>query len=244
MRSVARIKVTGVELKAGFLTFLRGILSVVEASRLDQAFAYGLAVIFVLMPVGFIGMLLNWALARKNVWVGPTVVSVAAVFLLVCAALMSNENFLRDIRLQGIKWPSLLSVALAWLAVVVFGGMSCGFERMGIVEIHPKVPFGDGCATRYADMYLWHLFDSIPGIKFNETIGWTQRYTYHDALSGWLLLSFKALVLISVIGSFVVCGRLRREALSAADPSGQPEKKDAARGGSGSIDGTGVGSTA
>ena len=85
-------------------------------------------------------------------------------------------------------------------------GLSCGFERIGIINIQPSVPIADGCATRYADFYLWHLFDSIPGIKFAETLGWEQRYKYSDNLSGWLLLSFKLLVIVSVIGSLSYAG--------------------------------------
>ena len=212
MRLVEQAKEVVPELKAGLRTFLRHALSLVQASRIPEALAYGLAVVFVLAFVGLTGIVMNWALARQSVWFGLTVLAVAAVLLILFAALMTNEQFLRDIRLQGIQWPSLLSVALAWFAVVIFGGLSCGFERLSLVEIRPKVPFADGCATRYADMYLWHLFDSIPGIKFNETVGWTQRYAYSDKLSGWLVLSFKVLVILSVIGSFVACGRLRREA--------------------------------
>ena len=144
-------------LKTALLAFLRGL----RKSRLAEGIGYVVAAIFVLYPIILVGQLLNWALARESAWVGYVVVATIAVCLLFFAALMTNEQFLRDVRLQGMKWPSLLSVALAWLAVVVFGGMSCGFERMGLVEIVPNVPFDEGCATRYADMYLWHLFDSI-----------------------------------------------------------------------------------
>ena len=220
-----RAKQIAFELGRGLLTFLRGPRRLLESSRLLDALAYGLASIFVLMPISFIGMGLNWALASESTWFALTVVVVSAMLLLLFAALMTNEQFLKDIQLQGIRWPSLLSIALAWLAVIVFGGLSCGFERVGIVKIQPSVPFADGCATRYADLYLWHLFDSIPGIKFAETVGWVQRYSYSDNLSGWLLLSFKVLVIVSVIGSFVVCGRLRRETATATNASNQPANK-------------------
>ena len=222
MQLRARAKQITSELGRGLLDFLRGLRRLLEASRLLDAVAYGLASVFVLMPIAFIGQGLNWALASKSTWFALTVVGISAALLLLFAALMTNEQFLKDIQLQGIRWPSLLSIALAWLAVVVFGGLSCGFERLGIVNIQPSVPFADGCATRYADLYLWHLFDSIPGIKFAETVGWAQRYKYSDNLSGWLLVSFKVLVIVSVIGSFVVCGRLRREVATATAASSEP----------------------
>ena len=225
MQLRARSKQIASELGRGLLTFLRGLRGVLEASRLLVALAYGLASLFVLMPISFVGLGLNWALARESTWFALAAVGFSTMLLLLFAALMTNEQFLKDIQLQGIRWPSLLSIALAWLAVVVFGGLSCGFERVGIVKIQPSVPFADGCATRYADLYLWHLFDSIPGIKFPETVGWVQRYSYLDNLSGWLVLSFKVLVIVSVIGSFVVCGRLRREASTATNASSQPANK-------------------
>jgi len=225
MQLRARAKQITSELGRGLLEFLRGLRGLLETSRLLDAVAYGLASIFVLMPISFIGKGLNWALASESAAFALTVVGISAALLLLFAALMTNEQFLKDIQLQGIRWPSLLSIALAWLAVLVFGGLSCGFERIGIISIQPSVPIVDGCATRYADFYLWHLFDSIPGIKFAETLGWVQRYKYSDNLSGWLLLSFKLLVIVSVIGSFVVCGRLRREMAIATTLSNEPAKK-------------------
>ena len=226
MQLDTRAKQIAAELGRGLLTFLRGLRRLLEASRLLDALAYGLACLFVLMPISFVGKGLNWALATESTWFALAVVGFSAALLLLFAALMTSEQFLKDIQLQGVKWPSLLSVALAWLAVIVFGGLSCGLERVGVVSINPSVPFADGCASRYADLYLWHLFDSIPGIKFTETVGWVQRYSYSDKLSGWLLLSFKVLVLVCVIGSFVVCGRLRREAVAAAKAKNHASTKN------------------
>ncbi len=204
-------KQTGTQLNVGLITFFRGARSILESSRLPDAIKYVGWCVLLLLPTSFVGKGLNWALTIGNAGVALAIVGFAAVLLLLFAALMTNEQFLRDVQLQGIRWPSVLSITLGWLAVMVFGGLSCGFERIGIVELQPSVPFAEGCATRYADFYLWHLFDSIPGIKFNETVGWTQRYVYSDKLSGWLLLAFKVLVVVSIIGSFVVTGRLRRE---------------------------------
>jgi hypothetical protein len=226
MQLDTRAKQIAAELGRGLLTFLRGLRRLLEASRLLDALAYGLACLFVLMPISFVGKGLNWALATESTWFALAVVGFSAALLLLFAALMTSEQFLKDIQLQGVKWPSLLSVALAWLAVIVFGGLSCGLERVGVVSINASVPFADGCASRYADLYLWHLFDSIPGIKFTETVGWVQRYSYSDKLSGWLLLSFKVLVLVCVIGSFVVCGRLRREAVAAAKAKNHASTKN------------------
>jgi hypothetical protein len=125
MQLRARSKQIASELGRGLLTFLRGLRGVLEASRLLVALAYGLASLFVLMPISFVGLGLNWALARESTWFALAAVGFSTMLLLLFAALMTNEQFLKDIQLQGIRWPSLLSIALAWLAVVVFGGLSC-----------------------------------------------------------------------------------------------------------------------
>ena len=201
------------DLATAFRSFIRGTRPLVQASRADEFVGYVLGVLLVMFPIAGVGQFLNWALARQTLLIALAAVFLAAVAMVIAAALMANEQFLKDAHIKGhVQWPSLFSIALAWLAVVVFGGLSCGFERLGITKISPSVPFTDGCATRYADMYLWHLFDSIPGIRFTETVRWTQRYTYSDALSGWLLVAFKVLVIVSVIRSFVASGRIRREA--------------------------------
>ena len=151
MQLDTRAKQIAAELGRGLLTFLRGLRRLLEASRLLDALAYGLACLFVLMPISFVGKGLNWALATESTWFALAVVGFSAALLLLFAALMASEQFPKDIHLQGVKWPSLLSVALAWLAVIVFGGLSCGLERVGVVSINPSVPFADGCASRYAD---------------------------------------------------------------------------------------------
>ena len=206
-------------MRVGLLALLRALRRILKASRLLDGLAYGLTCLLLMWPISFFGQGLNWALSIESAWLALALVMFSAVLLLVFAALMTNEQLLREIKPQTIKWPSALSIALAWLAVLVYGGLSCGFERLGVVRIEPSVPYTSGCATSYADLYLWHLFDSIPGIKFTATIGWKQPYTYHDSFSGWLLLSFKVVAVVSVIGSFVVCGRLRRERAINADLS-------------------------
>lgn len=214
--TVSQVKDVLRDLTAALRAFLRGTRPLVQASRADELLTYLFGCFLVMFPIAAVGQFLNWAMARQSLWIALGAAAVTAVAMLLAASLMANEQFLKDAHVKGhVQWPSLFSIGLAWLAVVVFGGLSCGFERLGIAKIAPSVPFTEGCATRYADMYLWHLFDSIPGIRFTETVRWTQRYTYSDALSGWLLVSFKVLVIVSVIRSFVASGRIRREAKSA-----------------------------
>jgi len=198
-------------LDTGLRAMWRMLRAIFKATRLADGALFLFAIFLLLMPIAFVGKLLNWALARESLWLALSIVIPVTVSLFLFAAMMTNEQFLRDVHLYGVRWPSTLSIALAWLAVVVFGSLTSLFERVDVIHIQPSVPHTDGAATRYADLYLWHLFDSIPAIKFNDTVGWKQPYTYSDKLSGWLLLLFKILVIVSVIGSFVVSGRIRKD---------------------------------
>lgn len=51
----------------------------------------------------------------------------------------------------------------------------------------------------FADFFLWHLLDAIPGLKVNETIRWTAPLTYERAGAGWLLLLFKVMVIVPAV---------------------------------------------
>lgn len=188
----------------------RQLLAALHATRLLIGIAYLLATLLLLWPIAWIGQGLNWALARHGLWIGLLAVAVAVATLLVYAALMTNEEFLRALPRQGVAFPTSLSVALAAYAVIVFGAVSCASERLGWLSMQPSALADGHCATHYADLYLWHLMDALPGIKFNETVGWVLKYSYSGALAGWLLVGFKLLVIVAVIGSFVVCGRLPR----------------------------------
>lgn len=50
-----------------------------------------------------------------------------------------------------------------------------------------------------ADLLLWQLLDSIPGLKVPETIRWVAPLTYERSGAGWLLLLFKVMVIVPVV---------------------------------------------
>jgi len=199
--------------------------SILNAARVGHALGFGFTAFLLIMATYPLVTLINWSLTlERPVW-GLIVVGVSAVLLVICAGLISNEQVLRDLDVEKFRWPTVFSVVLAWMAVVVFGGATCSLQRIGVVKMQPVEVYTDRCALQYADFYLWHLLDSIPGIKFTETVQWTQKYTYSDSVSGWLLLGFKIIVLVSVIGSFVTVARIQRDR-AAEQSKGQITKKD------------------
>ncbi len=61
------------------------------------------------------------------------------------------------------------------------------------------------------DFYAWHFLKSIPGLNIPETLLMENLFKYRDRLSGLILLVFKLLVIIPVIGSFAVWKDVRKE---------------------------------
>ena len=190
--------------------FGSGVAHILDLARILHGLEFVFLALFVLVPTWPLVELINWSLARQSPVPGLVVVSISAVLLIVWAGLISNESVLRQLDVQRFRWPTVFSVALAWVALVVFGGATCSLQRIGLVEIEPVVSYADDCATKYADLYLWHLLDSIPVIKFTDTVQWTPKYEYSDRVSGWLLLAFKLIVVVPAIGSFVALSRVRR----------------------------------
>jgi hypothetical protein len=48
--------------------------------------------------------------------------------------------------------------------------------------------------------YGWHFCDAIPALKVTETLNWAEPVKLTDPISGMLLLSFKLLVILPVVG--------------------------------------------
>jgi catechol 2,3-dioxygenase-like lactoylglutathione lyase family enzyme len=190
--------------------------SVLDSARIGPALEFGLYAFVVLMSTWPLVWLINWSLARDSATFGLSVVGLSAALLVVWAGLISNEQVLRNLEtVHKFPSPTVFAVAFAWVAMVVFGGATCGLQRIDIVEIAPVVSHTDDCATKYADLYFWHLLHSIPVITFPDTVRWKLKYTYSDPVSGWLLLGFKLIVVVPVIGSFVAMSRARRERAKA-----------------------------
>lgn len=50
---------------------------------------------------------------------------------------------------------------------------------------------------------MWHFLEAVPLLKVNQTIRWAEPWTYDSAAVGWILLLFKLVVIVPVIGAFV-----------------------------------------
>src|ERR1044071_1147199 len=104
--------------------------SILNAARVGHALGFGFTAFLLIMATYPLVTLINWSLKlERPVW-GLIVVGISAVLLVICAGLISNEQVLRDLDVEKFRWPTVFSVVLAWMAVVVFGGATCGLQRI------------------------------------------------------------------------------------------------------------------
>jgi hypothetical protein len=169
----------------------------VKAVTLFYAFAFALAA--------------SSLLSRGAFWIGWTVVEVTAVVVLALATAVAvwwafgpgSRG-----RRRGLGRAELLGVALApvGFAVGAFAGATTllfDYDHLDLSgkRIDSAVASGssDSIIGVAADFYLWHLLDSVPLLDIPATVRWKVPYEYADSLSGWLLLAFKAFVILPLI---------------------------------------------
>ena len=153
--------------------------------------------------------MLNWAVSREWLFIGYVANALFFMFVLGFAVCLIDEDILTAIEQHISNTPMLLSVAFACAATLVFGGATCSFERAGLLSIEPSAALGDTCASHYADLYLWHLLDAVPLIRFHQTVDMPLRYNSPDAAFDWLVLTFKVLVIVPVLGSFAAWSQVK-----------------------------------
>jgi hypothetical protein len=95
----------------------------------------------------------------------------------------------------GAFAPVAYAVNVLLIAIPFFGSLTRVLLARGAIHL-------TGDPERAMDFYLWHFLGAIPLLKVNETLLWDQPLAYHEARVGWLLLVFKAIVIIPVIAAF------------------------------------------
>jgi len=199
----------------GFLTFVGGVGLLVFA------------------PYMAVRPLLMWSQARLPTAGHGAVLLACFVVLLIWAWMISGkrgDRLSRKFYEHGIKWPFLFSVALLLFAILCFASLSSTLSDLGYVEYEPALPRGE--FQRIQDLYSWHFLNAIPALNLPDVLLWNEPFKRKDHLSGWLLLLFKVIVILPVIGSFTVWNKIRKEKKSG-DAGGRAgiggEPKDMSR---------------
>jgi hypothetical protein len=138
-------------------------------------------------------------------WPGFLVVEIAALIVLAVVTAVGvwwafgTEHVHTRLRF-GRAEPLAATLLVLGLAVGTFAGLTTLLYEHGQLELHGRRVARDSTLLGVAaDFYIWHLLDSIPLLDIPQTIRWAKPYEYSDSLSGWLLLAFKAFVILPLI---------------------------------------------
>jgi hypothetical protein len=100
----------------------------------------------------------------------------------------------------GRAEPLAATLLVLGLAVGTFAGLTTLLYEHGQLELHGRRVARDSTMLGVAaDFYIWHLLGNVPLLDIPQTIRWAKPYEYSDSLSGWLLLAFKAFVILPLI---------------------------------------------
>jgi hypothetical protein len=116
--------------------------------------------------------------------------------------------------------------ALALLALTEgFTAAMLLLSQVGAISITPPIAGPQAATARPPDQWgaaesilIWNLLDMLPSVKAPQTLNWTLAYHVTDSLGGSVLLAYKVLVVIPVIGAI-------RKLLSPG--AGQPDEEPA-----------------
>jgi len=93
--------------------------------------------------------------------------------------------------------------------------------RHDVVRFYPVMPKNAAAApvpvtdliqgNDIFSLLAWQLGDMVPTLKVNDTIGFGQPLFYTSSLAGWLVLSFKLIVGLALIGSVVAIVKAQQD---------------------------------
>jgi hypothetical protein len=115
----------------------------------------------------------------------------------------------------------LISAAGALLTLTIF--FSVLTSVLAVKGVIPEKPQGRLFA-HIEERYCWEFLDQVPAIKIPETLHWKPQYSPKDHLSGALILIYKLLVILPVVGviKYVWDRRQATSGGSQPDPGSPP----------------------
>ena len=152
------------------------------------------------------------------------IVAFAAWGLLLAVTLLliateDNRNWLFD-KLQtfGGFAPAIYSLIVLMMAVILFAAVTnlLATHKILTLSSQPKPPVEMGSLVEF---YLWHFSEAVPLLKVNQTLRWDAPWTEYSAWVGWILLLFKLVVIVPVIGAFVAYWKGPAEPVRPPSPS-------------------------
>jgi len=156
-----------------------------------------LPVLFAVFSRAIVGKWPLWAqIATLTGWG----VLLAGSLALIGTKSMRNRMLERFARVS-VGLPAAYSFSVLMLASLFFSSVSFVLLQEGKLVLapgsSPEVSLGS-----LSDFFLWHFLDAVPLLKVTETLKWDVPLTYTSGTVGLIVLVFKVVVILPVIGAF------------------------------------------
>jgi len=125
--------------------------------------------------------------------------------LLLISTKKWRQRVLEPLARYNIALPAAYSFQVLMLACLFFSSVTFVLVQNNLMSMTR----GSADAVTpgsISDFFLWHFLDAVPLLKITQTLGWRPPLTYDSFSVGWLLLLFKAVVILPVIGAFTWYG--------------------------------------
>ena len=183
------------------------------------------------LPLLLFSWLSGVMLASFPLWLQIVCFSVWGILLggaiVMIATKRRRNSLLAPLQKFSIALPAVYSFQVLMLASLFFSTVCYVMSQYGKLTF--TSPWGKPVtAGLLSDFFFWHFLDAVPLLKVNETLNWEAPLTYDTTSVGWILLLFKAVVIIPVISAFTWYGTHEEPAKENATQ--QSELKEAAAG--------------
>lgn len=163
-----------------------------------------LVVIALTLPAGGLWLALAWLATAWLLWLGGGFVY-AAEFWREWAPWRPRPPLSR---LSRILTHGVVVLTLT----AVFTAVTADLYERGLLTTEP--PVDDQLVLTVFAYYAWSLLDAVPVLEIPDTLNWSRPANFTDIPSGMLLLAYKLLVIIPVVGVI-------RDILRAEDGAGE-----------------------
>jgi hypothetical protein len=160
-----------------------------------------------------------WAAQNWSTWAIVALLPVFAAVLGVALFWVFEER--RRRRLFSVLMRDGL---FGWLSPVIVGAyifvFAVGVFSVGTFllrdwnAVNLTVPSCEQCPVTLDEVlnfYTWHFMRAVPLLTINESLQWSVPLLYSGALAGWLVLAFKAAVIVPLIQAIRTYLQVRKE---------------------------------
>jgi hypothetical protein len=114
--------------------------------------------------------------------------------------------------LFGWLSPLIVAALVFVFAVSVFSVAT--YLLLDWKAVNLTAPSCEQCAVKLdqvLNFYTWHFLGAVPLLTINESLQWNVPLVYRGALAGWLVLAFKAAVIVPLIQAIRTYLQVRKD---------------------------------